>query len=241
MNSAGSSEAHGYGQPTRCSRKPGTGGKKRSNRRDVLDQDDRGVINAVNPPFLARGHLSENISRVSLRSMTPKQENALPPRLVHALERWANLWKLPNLPSRSSIEWSSRLTCSLGRCYPHKGKVRLAASLQSADLELLEEVLCHEMAHLAAHELHGQRIRPHGTEWKTLIKAAGYEPKTRLPVPKSLAKAASPKRNRHDGYFHRCPVCQRTHVARRSMRSWHCCACVDAGLDGILTITRRKR
>ena len=130
--------------------------------------------------------------------MTPEQENALPPRLAHALERWANLWKLPNLPSRSSIEWSSRLTRSLGCCYPHRGKVRLAARLQSADLELLEEVLCHEMAHLAAHELHGQRIRPHGTEWKTLIKAAGYEPKTRLPVPKSLAQAASPNKTRHD-------------------------------------------
>ena len=174
--------------------------------------------------------------------MTPEQENALPPRLVRALERWANLWKLPNLPRRSSIEWSSRLTRSLGRCYPHKRKVRLAARLQSAELGLFEEVLCHEMAHLAAHELHGQSIHPHGTEWKALIEAAGYEPRTRLPVPKSLTKAASPKRSRHNWrYIHRCPVCQRTHVARRSMRRWRCRACVDAGLDGTLTITRRKR
>jgi len=40
------------------------------------------------------------------------------------------------------------------------------------------------------------------------MRAAGYEPKTRLPVAKSLAKAASPKSNRHD---------------------WRCRACVNAG------------
>jgi predicted SprT family Zn-dependent metalloprotease len=53
-------------------------------------------------------------------------------------------------------------------------------------------VLCHELAHLAARERHGDRIRPHGPEWKALMRAAGYEPKTRLPLPKSLTKAAHP-------------------------------------------------
>ena len=60
------------------------------------------------------------------------------------------------------------MTRSLGVCYPRRGTVRLAAYLQTAERPLVEEVLCHEMAHLAARELHGDRVRPHGREWKTL-------------------------------------------------------------------------
>lgn len=168
------------------------------------------------------------------------------PLAIRSLDQWLDAWKTPELTQRATIEWSPRLTRSLGRCYPQRHLIRIASYLEFAEPALLpallEEVLCHELAHLAAREHHGDRIRPHGPEWKALMRAAGYEPKTRLPLPKSLTKAASPKRSRHDWhYIHRCPVCQRTHVARRSMRRWRCRACVDAGLDGILTITRRKR
>ena len=154
------------------------------------------------------------------------------------------------LPSRSSIEWSSRLTRSLGRCYPHKRKVRLAARLQSAELGLLEEVLCHETAHLAAHELHGQGIRPHGAEWKappSPAASAGQASCAPLAMNRERAspyRTASPRQHhprKSDTTGTTSVSCVPTRVARRSMRRWRCRACVDAGLDGILTITRRKR
>ena len=42
------------------------------------------------------------------------------------------------------------MTRSLGRCYPERRLIRLALSLNDAPRALFEEVLCHELAHLAA-------------------------------------------------------------------------------------------
>ena len=81
-------------------------------------------------------------------------------------DRWLHLWSTPDLATRTTIEWSPRLTRSLGRCYPERRLIRLAAFLEESENALLEEVLCHELAHLAARELHGRHIRPHGSEWK---------------------------------------------------------------------------
>ena len=85
----------------------------------------------------------------------------------------------PELAIRAKIELSPRLTRSLGRCYPDRRLIRIAAHVaqpKNGDGNtLLHEVLCHELAHLAARELHGARIplrtrsgatagqvRPHG-------------------------------------------------------------------------------
>jgi predicted SprT family Zn-dependent metalloprotease len=91
--------------------------------------------------------------------------------------------------------------------------------------------------HLAGRELHGPQIRPHGSQWKALMRAAGFEPKTRLPAPPGTPAPARRTRPRLV-YLHRCPVCQRYRIARRLMRRWRCAACVDVGLDGELVITR---
>ena len=91
----------------------------------------------------------------------------LSPEASARAHRWLHLWNTPELATRTTIEWSPRMTRSLGRCYPERRLIRLAAFLREADSALLEEVLCHELAHLAARELHGRNIRPHGPEWKT--------------------------------------------------------------------------
>ena len=154
--------------------------------------------------------------------------------------RWTRIWGVPELEHRSSIEWSPRMTRSLGVCYPRRGRVRLAAYLQTAERRLVEEVLCHEMAHLAARELHGDRIRPHGREWKRLMEAVGYVPRTRLAVPAGLRPTPKQRKRRSFGlYIHLCPVCQRIRVTRQPIKRWRCCACVHAGRDGVLTLTRR--
>jgi len=161
-----------------------------------------------------------------------------------SVRQWLQLWNTPSLAARTTIEWSPRLTRSLGRCYPERRLIRLAGflnnGLDEGETALLEEVLCHELAHLAARELHGRNIRPHGPEWKSLMRDAGYEPKTRLPAPANAPKPKrTPRRRQRYLYLHRCPVCHLSKTAKRAVRRWRCAACLDAGLDGTLDITRR--
>ena len=122
--------------------------------------------------------------RVSLRPEAMKATLSI--EATTSANRWLHLWSTPDLATRTTIEWSPRLTRSLGRCYPERRLIRLAAFLEESENALLEEVLCHELAHLAARELHGRHIRPHGSEWKALMRAAGFEPKTRLPAPEAV-------------------------------------------------------
>ena len=127
---------------------------------------------------------------------------------------------------------------SLGRCEPAKGEIRIARWLWEEAPELLPEVLCHELAHVAVFELYGRGPKPHGPEWKELVRRAGYEPRLRLAVageadariPRSLRPASRPL------YEHRCPVCHRSRLARKRVTRWRCRECVEAGLDGRLEI-----
>jgi len=157
-----------------------------------------------------------------------------------SLRLWLEAWNTPGLAARTRIEISPRLTRSLGRCYPDQRLIRIAAYLESAPDGLLQEVLCHEMAHLATRELHGRKARPHGPEWKALMQKAGFEPRTHLPAPNGAPRLRRRRRSPYV-FVHRCPVCQLLRTARRLMSRWRCAACVTSGLEGHLTITRHRR
>jgi len=103
------------------------------------------------------------------------------PHLLAAIPSWAEAWGVPGLEARISVGFSTRMTRSLGRCQPEQKRIRLASWLREAPAELLAEVLCHEAAHVAVHELHGRGCRPHGSEWRALMRAAGYDARTRIP------------------------------------------------------------
>ena len=171
-------------------------------------------------------------------SAQPKRDLAA--ELSLASERWTRIWGVPELAQRSSIEWSRRMTRSLGVCYPRRGTVRLASYLQKAERPFVEEVLCHEMAHLAARELYGDRIRPHGREWKRLMEAVGYLPRTRLAVPAGLQPTPKRKKWRSSGlYIYSCPLCQLKRVTRHPIEGWRCRPCINAGRNGVLVLIRR--
>jgi len=157
-----------------------------------------------------------------------------------SLRLWLETWNTPGLAARTRIEISPRLTRSLGRCYPDRRLIRISSHLEGAPDGLLHEVLCHEMAHLAARELHGRNVRPHGPEWKALMTSAGFEPRTRLPSPNGAPLLRRSRRAPYV-YVHRCAVCQAFRPARRRMSRWRCAACVASGLEGRLTITRHER
>jgi len=165
---------------------------------------------------------------------------ALLPRVRH----WGDLWDQPDLAERVSISFSPRLTRSLGRTNPSRGVVRLAVHLQDAPPETLEEVLCHEVAHVAVHHRHGPGAKPHGPEWADYVRKAGFEPRVKAPAVLGdegrggMVKPPAPQAAAT--FEHRCPVCHTTRLARRPMPSWRCAECLDAGLPGRMLITHHN-
>lgn len=114
-----------------------------------------------------------------------------------ALQSWCHVWGADDLAAQITVEFSSRMTRSLGRCYPERNLIRIAQFVLEDSDALVQEVLCHEAAHLAAYHLHGTSIRPHGPEWKALMLAAGYPPTVRFRrVDLFAPPARPPKRGR---------------------------------------------
>ena len=153
------------------------------------------------------------------------------------LADWAQLWGVPGLEERLSVQISTRLRTSLGRYSPAQGALRVASYLLDGPQSLLREVLCHEAAHAAVYELHGRTVRPHGREWQALMRKAGFVPRTRIPTAE-LDRLPLPARRARVLWEHRCPVCQALRVAGRPVRAWRCAACRAAGLSGELVIER---
>jgi predicted SprT family Zn-dependent metalloprotease len=160
----------------------------------------------------------------------------IPEPLRSRARTWEELWGLPGLAESVTVEFSRRFRSSLGRCRPVEGRIRLAAHLANGRRDLLEEVLCHELAHVAVHRLYRRRAKPHGPEWKRLLVKAGFEPRVRFP-PEEGGFPSGPARRRAR-YEHRCPVCQVMRMAGRPVRNWRCVECLRAGLSGDLVITR---
>ena len=102
------------------------------------------------------------------------------------LSELGRLWGAPDIAQTLRVEYSTRMTRSLGRAYPERSLIRIAAPLVHGPADFLDEVLCHEAAHIAVFRLHGRSVRPHGTQWQGLMRVAGFEPSTRLRVPEGI-------------------------------------------------------
>ena len=156
-----------------------------------------------------------------------------------ACRRWIVVFGVSPAMPPPDVWVNSHLRRALGRCVLATGRIDIRPDVASGRLSRLREVLCHELAHLAVHRLHGDRARPHGPEWRGLMAAAGF-------APAASARTCTVRRrmntrtrtNRHSRFEHRCPVCQMVRSARRPVRSWRCASCVAAGLTGVLMVTR---
>lgn len=145
-------------------------------------------------------------------------------------------WSLPRLADGVTIEISSRLHRSLGRCYPERRIIRLAPFLFAERADLLPEVVCHEVAHLAVFDAHRRGQRPHGAAWRELMRQAGYTPRVRVRLEPTDLEIAKERSRMRVLYEHRCPVCQMRRLFPRPIRRWRCRECVTDGLTGELTI-----
>lgn len=170
--------------------------------------------------------------------MSRQSVSPLPARCRPLIHQWARAWQAPNLAEHVTIEVSTRLRTTLGRCSPKLGHIRVAAFVLEAGPELLDEVLCHELAHAAVWRLHGAVSRAHGPEWSELMRAAGFLPRARLPAAllDALPLAAQEQRT---VWEHRCPICDAKRRAGRSVPQWRCTTCRSAGRSGALLVTRR--
>jgi predicted SprT family Zn-dependent metalloprotease len=158
-------------------------------------------------------------------------------QLYRDIQRWGRVWGIPTLAGELRVVFSKRLRTTLARCRPAEKSIVLQHDLSRATLRRLNEVLCHEAAHVATYMLYGSRAKPHGAEWKWLVSLAGFDPVVR--TRDCCAKSKPRSRSMATRIFeHRCPVCQMMRIGRRAVPTWRCSECVDAGLNGILVITR---
>ncbi len=185
--------------------------------------------------------------------------HSLPESLREKALRWEGVWGVPGLMESVTIEFSLRFRTTLGLCRPAQGRIRLAAGLLVSEeavdggTSLMEEVLCHELAHVAVHRLHGRQAKPHGPEWKRLVREAGFEPRLRMLVDEvdGAAQGRGPAQSAERGskpgrqankprprWEHRCPVCHSRRMAGRPVPEWRCAECLGAGLSGKLVITK---
>jgi predicted SprT family Zn-dependent metalloprotease len=170
--------------------------------------------------------------------MAKSSQTPHPRSLDHRVGELARLWSMPDLAASVSVRFSNRLTRSLGRADANTGRIALAASI-AEDPALLDAVLCHELAHLAAFRLVGGSERPHGQTWQRLVRQAGHAPTLRLAIGRHDVDSRPGREDRR--FVHSCPVCNFTRTAARRMPTWRCADCAAAGLDGRLEITCVER
>ena len=73
--------------------------------------------------------------------------------------------------------WDVRLRGALaGKAYLQRWHLQFNATLLRANQEhYLLQTVGHEVAHLVVRALYGAAVKPHGTEWKTVMRAFGLE------------------------------------------------------------------
>jgi predicted SprT family Zn-dependent metalloprotease len=163
------------------------------------------------------------------------------------LRQLAALWKAPELVD-IPVALNPRLRRTLGRLLARPWRIELGPRALVSS-KSLRELMTHEGAHAVRTIKAGSTQAPHGPEWRVLMAIAGYpqargahwrchSPAGQSPQQK---QQPNPKPQPSITYDHWCPVCQSSRRARRPVKAWRCAACVAAGLDGTLEITRRAR
>src|SRR5712671_2184617 len=101
------------------------------------------------------------------------------------------------------IEWSLR-GLTAGRAMFRGNRIRLnAIFLRDNTEDFIAQTIPHEIAHLLNNALHGFRVKPHGPEWKSIMRALGLSPIRCHDY--DVTKAAFRRQKRHI-YFCDCGV-----------------------------------
>jgi predicted SprT family Zn-dependent metalloprotease len=86
----------------------------------------------------------------------------------------------------------------------------------------LVPTLAHELVHLCVRHRYGETAKPHGREFRSMMRRLGLDGKATHDLPvRHLRK----HRRRKYLYLHRCSDCGYEFVARKSRRNCYCRAC----------------
>jgi predicted SprT family Zn-dependent metalloprotease len=154
-------------------------------------------------------------------------------RITRLVQQLADVWRV-RLAGLTVVR-NPRLRTTVARYLPLER--RLEVSTAWARARHAERVLVHELAHAAAVELYGRKVRPHGKEWAGLIERAeraGFKTAT----PRQSSATWSTKRSSSSRFVHVCPVCHFRRIAKRRVTTWRCPDCRAAGLPGDLAIEK---
>ena len=155
------------------------------------------------------------------------------------LSSFGVVWKIESLENTVTVKFSGKMVHSLGNCRPEAALIRLNKVLLDVRNEkILREILCHEAAHAAVFILYGKKCKPHGPEWRSLLLAAGYPPRTRIPGNEVHGLLRIRRKSRYL-YTHRCMNCGAIFRAKKTDHRWRCKNCLVKGLEGSLTLVNR--
>lgn len=145
----------------------------------------------------------------------------------------ARVWDHP-LTAGLRVRFNTRLKATLARWVASGDVIELNPSAANRSAKERREIICHEAAHRAVHDLYGRSARPHGPEWRALVEAAGFEARTTLFRCGKLRRRASGA----FVYRHVCQVCHFSKRAKRRIVRWRCPECRAIGLEGKLHVER---
>jgi predicted SprT family Zn-dependent metalloprotease len=130
-------------------------------------------------------------------------------------------WRAEHLTPRVRIVYNPRLSTTLGRACLNEFRVELNPRLLTDHPTELVPTLAHELAHLVVYDRHGASVRPHGAEFRLLMRRVNLPDESKHHLPVGHLRR---KRSRYL-YLHRCSVCGRSFLARSVRRNCYCVAC----------------
>ena len=178
-----------------------------------------------------------------LQAMVAFDLRAVEPLAQRLIVELARTWKVPQEALGVEFVVNPRLRRAVAR-FLRKPRVIELGPRFFEESPRHEEILCHELAHVAVDFVHGTRAKVHGPEWRRLVDAAGYRPAAQAAFASRASRVTSgkvaktPRSSPRAVYVHRCPVCQMVRRAKRPVPQWRCAACVAAGLPGKLEVEK---
>lgn len=114
-----------------------------------------------------------------------------------------------------------------GVAHLHENLLRFNPQLYRENAEdFLKQTVAHEVAHLIAHQLFGDRIQPHGEEWQLIMRGV-YE------LPPNRCHTYEVQRRSVTRYIYRCPCAQSDFRSPPSAtNSWPRAAATCVGVAG---------
>lgn len=179
------------------------------------------------------------------RSTTPSSRKAsgqstdlLSDALTKRVIGWVRQWGVPALLQQMSVRRNNLLRTTVAR-WREKSKCLELGPQFFRLTKRQDEILCHELAHAAALQIYGQRVSPHGPEWRALVEVVGYSPRSVMKGSKS--EPATSREIETYWFEHRCSVCHSVRYAKKPVTHWRCAECSRYGLQGLLKITKLER